>query len=229
MSLSRRFPQVLLATEKAGCAGQCVKGPVLTLVRSAWSGQPLPLIPHWLPALPAVGTGLPGLRSRRASVSASRVPGSPSSSCPGYTPHSGSVSLGFSPPHRQDGGRRREGEGDGAGRSGQGACRPHSESPAELGPGVGCRGGAPRMLQAFSQGPWGLSRHRGGRKAGLAEGRPAGEGRREAGCGGSSRASSCLITRPLKEPGKGMPGLGKPGCYLALPHLLLKRRAQATV
>ena len=60
MSLSRRFPQVLLATEKAGCAGQCVKGPVLTLVRSAWSGQPLPLIPHWLPALPAVGTGLPG-------------------------------------------------------------------------------------------------------------------------------------------------------------------------
>lgn len=97
VSLSRRFPQVLLAAGKACCAGQCAKGPVLTLVPPAWSGQPLPLIPHWLPALPAVGTGLPPLRSRRASVSASRVPGSPNSSCPGHGAHSGSVSLGFSP------------------------------------------------------------------------------------------------------------------------------------
>lgn len=141
MSLSR-FPQVLLATGKAGCAAQCVKGPVLTLV-PPWFGQPLPLIPRgclpsprWAPAYPGFAAAGP-----RSMPLGSQAP--LAAPAQGMFPYSESVSLGFSPtpPGWKRAGRgrgtgRQEGEGEES-RQGEGPADPTVSHRPSWDPGVG--------------------------------------------------------------------------------------------
>lgn len=224
MSLSR-FPQVLLATGKAGCAAQCVKGPVLPsslhLVQAAPPADPTLAAP----ALPAVGTGLPRLRSRRTSVNASRVPGSPSSPCPGHV-FSESVSLGFSP--TPPGWRKRAGRGEGQeGQEGGGVSR--QEGPADptvshrpsWDPGWGAEAGLLGCFDPSSKASPGALRAPRGRKAGLAEGAPCREEEKGKELWGLSRASCCPSHTSPQGAGKGE-APGGAGLPPGLPHLPLE-------